>query len=271
MRFKLKYFIACLFCGLCIFFSIAFPWKKSQASPLSQSEAYRIGMQIWLNECSGKKEKLTSWNEGEEFASLGLGHFIWYPSNQSGDFKETFPELVNFIDKQGAPIPAWIKNAVGCPWPSRLVFQQAQASPEMHELREWLFATFDFQIQFIVNRLHRALPTILKHVSPKKHMHITKQFQRLSQSPAGLYALIDYLNFKGEGIAKSESYHGYGWGLLQVLNRMKGSHSGPEVLQEFVDSAKYVLNRRIENAPPERKEERWRQGWYNRLNTYLIY
>ena len=47
--------------------------------PLSDEEINLIGQRIFRNECAGKIEYLTAWNEGEEFASLGIGHFIWYP------------------------------------------------------------------------------------------------------------------------------------------------------------------------------------------------
>jgi len=30
-----------------------------------------------------------------------------------------------------------------------------------------------------------------------------------------------------------------------------------------------VLDRRISNAPAERRESRWRAGWHNRLQSYL--
>jgi hypothetical protein len=247
-------------------------WKKPASSlTLNKDEARRIGMQIWQNECSGKKENLTAWNEGEDFASLGIGHFIWYPQGQTGDFKETFPTLIAFMERQGSIVPTWIKNSNGCPWHSRHQFQQAQKERRMLELREWLFSGMDFQIQFMVNRLNTALPTMIKQLPAKKQSHITQQFHRLANSPAGFYVLIDYLNFKGEGVSNNESYQGHRWGLLQVLNQMKGSEPGSDAIKEFVEAAKYVLNKRIEHAPPDRKEERWKQGWFNRLNTYLHY
>jgi hypothetical protein len=46
---------------------------------LSPAETRRIGNRIWQNECGGTLAGLTSWNTGENFASLGIGHFIWDP------------------------------------------------------------------------------------------------------------------------------------------------------------------------------------------------
>jgi hypothetical protein len=47
-----------------------------------------IGKKVWANECDGKVEGLTSWNGGEAFPSLGIGHFIWYPAGRRGPFDE---------------------------------------------------------------------------------------------------------------------------------------------------------------------------------------
>ena len=60
------------------------------AITLLQSDALKIGKKIWQNECNGTVAGLTSWNEGENFASLGIGHFIWYPKGQRGPFDESF-------------------------------------------------------------------------------------------------------------------------------------------------------------------------------------
>jgi hypothetical protein len=89
-----------------------------------------------------------------------------------------------------------------------------------------------------------------------------------TEVPQGMYALIDYVNFKGEGTAASERYQGKGWGLLQVLESMLQSKSDEPLLDQFASAARDVLARRIANAPPERGEERWRQGWNNRTLTY---
>src|SRR5262249_24465668 len=38
--------------------------------------ARKVGHKIWLNETAGNRDAITSWNANEEFASLGIGHFI---------------------------------------------------------------------------------------------------------------------------------------------------------------------------------------------------
>ena len=78
----------------------------------------------------------------------------------------------------------------------------------------------------------------------------------------GFYALMDYVNFKGEGTAITERYRGKGWGLLQVLEQM---HDDREPIEAFSEAAVFVLERRVANAPPERNEARWLPGWKNRI------
>lgn len=237
---------------------------------LDQEAATHMGLQIWRNECAGKREGLTSWNQGEEFASLGIGHFIWYPEGEQGPFKEMFPSLLAFFKQRGVSLPLWL-NTQGCPWQSREQFLQAQSDPKMEELRQILVDHIDLQICFMVERLHKALPTLLKHAHSDKKEHVASQFDRLAQTPNGLYVLLDYLNFKGEGISFQECYNGQGWGLLQVLERMKGAASGPSAIQEFAHAAKEVLHLRIQNAPAERREQRWFKGWCNRIESYLSF
>ena len=87
-----------------------------------------------------------------------------------------------------------------------------------------------------------------------------------AETPYGLYALIDYVHFKGTGLAASERYQGEGWGLLQVLVELQGVEAN---LDNFVIAATRVLERRVANAPVERREQRWIAGWKNRLQTYL--
>jgi hypothetical protein len=94
---------------------------------------------------------------------------------------------------------------------------------------------------------------------------IRTNFYRVATEPLGLYALMDYVNFKGEGISPTERYNGQGWGLLQVLETMPTR--GP-ALPAFAEAADTVLTRRVKNSPPARNEAKWLPGWRNRLKTY---
>src|SRR5947209_16869996 len=44
----------------------------ARAIELSRPETERIGKKIWQNECNGTVSGLTSWNGGENVASLGI-------------------------------------------------------------------------------------------------------------------------------------------------------------------------------------------------------
>jgi len=242
-----------------------------EENTLSVEDFRLIGERIFENECSGKFEALTSWNEGENFASLGIGHFIWYPEGKRGPFKESFRELIIFLKEKGAALPVWLESSSSraCPWRTRQDFFDNLEQPEMVELRVFLKNNIYLQTLFIVERQKRALDKMLAVVEKENRVHVKKQFDRLAVKIMGMYALIDYVNFKGEGIAKTERYKGEGWGLLQVLLQMEEGRSKKDAVKEFVRSAETVLRRRVRNAPLERKEERWLPGWCNRIKTYL--
>jgi hypothetical protein len=246
-------------------------WPNSVTGlTISHSDALRVGKRVWQNECNGTVSGLTSWNQGEDFASLGIGHFIWYPKGRQGPFEESFPKLVSFVSSRGAKLPT-ILLGVGrgqpCPWNSRAEFLKAQNATEMNQLRRFLADTIDLQAEFLVARLEAALPKMLAEAAPADRTNVQQQFERLTKTPQGCYALIDYVNFKGEGVLRTERYHGQGWGLLQVLEAMHGnSDSGAP--DEFAQAAKAVLTRRVQNAPPDRHESRWLTGWLRRVNSY---
>jgi hypothetical protein len=253
---------------LAAFTCILFSAKVLPAIALSHAEALRIGKKVWQNECNGTIAGLTSWNEGENFASLGIGHFIWYPKGQRGPFEESFPKLVTFISGRGAKLPQLLlgTSELSCPWNSRAEFLRAQQTPELKQLRQFLVDTVDLQAEFLVQRLQNSLPKMLEEAAPAARENVRQQFERLAGTPAGCYALVDYVNFKGEGVLHTERYHDQGWGLLQVLEEMHGS--GPGAVNEFSRSAAAVLERRVKNSPPERKESRWLSGWLKRVNSY---
>ena len=97
---------------------------------------------------------------------------------------------------------------------------------------------------------------------------IKANYDRLVATPRGLFAVVDYVNFKGEGTKDTERYLGEGWGLMQVLASM-GESEGASPAALFARSAEEVLTRRVHNAPPERHEERWLNGWKNRVRAYV--
>jgi len=238
--------------------------SHTQSIRLSDSQAVRIGTKIWQNESGGTVAGLTAWNYGEDFASLGIGHFIWYPAGQRGPFEESFPPLLRYLERNEVKIPIWLLNSESCPWPNRSRFLADRRSPRMEELRSLLAHTVSLQAKFAAARLEAALPKMLDAAPEKERDKIRKNFYRVAAEPLGPYALVDYVNFKGEGTLKSERYQGEGWGLLQVLESMGDGSALPE----FRRAAEVVLTRRVKNSPPERGESRWLPGWKNRISTY---
>ncbi len=231
---------------------------------LPSSDLESIGKRVWQNEAAGQISGLTAWNSGEAFASLGIGHFIWYPAGPKGPFEESFPALLLFLQHNGKSLPEWLKPGGPCPWPDRAAFLKDASSPKMVELRTLLASTIPLQSLFLAERLDRALPAMLETLTQAKRAQIHANFERLAGSAQGRFALIDYVNFKGEGTKASERYQGQGWGLLQVLETMPPTGT----VADFSHAAAEVLARRVRNAPPERGEQRWLPGWTNRVKDY---
>ena len=237
-----------------------------QALTVTPQEAAHFGKRIFYNECSSQKERLVWWSAKEPFPSLGIGHFIWYPEDNKSPFEETFPSLLSFLKKEGAPLPFWLENPLHCPWKTREEFLNASQDTKKQELQEFLFKTLSLQATFIVNRFELFLQTLLKNVSATQQIILLKHIKNLGQSTLGKFALIDYLHFKGSGFSPTERYQGKGWGLQQVLEGMPSQYDDPSAA--FIETAKRVLIQRVDRAPKERHEEQWLPGWLSRLESY---
>jgi hypothetical protein len=242
---------------------------------LSADVAKKIGQKIWLNETGGKTDAITSWNANEEFASLGIGHFIWFPVGKWLPFEESFPQMLEFLRKGNVRLPAWLDKPQipALPWTSRDDFKRNFNSPEMRELRQFLLDTVAEQTEFMVARAQSAMDKILKNTPDSaERAHIIAQFSRVVRASDDLYPLIDYINFKGEGTNPKETAvdkqtgSPQGWGLKQVLLKMNGaSGDSKTVLADYADAVQQVLQQRIRNLPSNRI---WEAGWLRRVDTY---
>lgn len=235
-----------------------------------------IGQKVWYNEGAGKQSNLISWNEAERHLSLGIAHFIWYAHGEDGPFTESFPALLSRIERDGGALPQWLRADRDCPWRSRAEVEAARRSGDEKfvQLMRFLEDTVPQQVAFLADRLNDALPAMVAAMEdPAERERVVRNFTRVAKKPDGapdpdgVYALLDYVNFKGEGTNPAERYQGKGWGLLDVLKHMPADAANP--LEAFVDSAKAILQRRIVNAPPGTDDGRWKQGWFKRLETYL--
>ncbi len=237
--------------------------SSSHPSQFTQKEALQLGHRIWKNECAGTVSGLVSWNDGESFPSLGIGHFIWFPRGVKPPFNQSWPSFVSFCEKVGKDVPDFFKGPA--PWPNKRAFL-ADKSGLADKMRHWLANNLTLQSGYLIVRSRRSLPAMMQaSQNPQK---IKKHFEALAATAQGNYCLIDYVNFKGEGLKPSEGYQGQGWGLLQVLEEMRGNPQGRDATREFARAAAVVLQRRIALSPPSRGERRWLEGWMNRCKTY---
>ena len=140
--------------------------------PLPASERAAIAGQIYRNECAANPAYLVTWNKGEDFMSLGIGHFIWYPPGHRGPFVESFPMLVRFMRAHHARLPPWLAAAPvpPTPWPDRTAFLAARRRDDARilGLRRWLLHTKPLQAAFMASRMRAALPPVLAAAAPPR-------------------------------------------------------------------------------------------------------
>ena len=237
------------------------------AVKLTAAQKASIGRKIWQNESAGKISGLTHWNDGEEFPSMGIGHFIWYPKEFDGRWTETWPEFVRFATAKGKRLPP-VAYSSDCPWSKKADFMRAFNGPQMTALRGWLAANITIQTEFIAYKSRAALPNILATAPASDRARIQRNYDKVASTPNGVYALVDYVNFKGDGTNPREAYAGQGWGLKWVLTEMREVPAGQAAAKEFGQAAKRRLHLRIKNSPKARGESRWRAGWDNRCDSY---
>lgn len=256
-------------------FSLLFSTLFATPIQLTQKQSSYIAQKVWQNEGAGKDKYLIWWNKGEDFASLGIGHAIWFSKGHTEKFREVFPMMIAFMQKKNVEMPSWLTPETDFPWQTKEIFFAAKKAKtkQYMELFNFLKKTFGYQAEFMAQRLSLALPQMLESIEDeKKKETIKRRFHDVmhnkdgSVNERGLYVLLDYTNFKGEGTLKAERYNGQGWGLLQVLWNLDDKEANKQ--KAFAESASRMLSRRIGNSPPARGEERWRKGWNVRLTTY---
>ncbi len=242
---------------------ICFLFLSLALSALSIQEKESIALKIYRNECGEKKEALTTWNLLEEFPSFGLGHFIWIPEGVNVPFQEKFPKFIQFLKTKNVKIDLELLKSVKAPWKSRDAFLKEMHLKNMNDLRDFLASTFTYQMDFILEEFEAEIAKMKQ----QNDAHFLKKLDLLKFEKNGYYALIDYYNFKGSGLNVAERYNNQGWGLLQVIEGMPYPSQNP--IQDFVKSAELLLQKRVENSPKDRDEQRYLRGWQNRLKTYL--
>jgi hypothetical protein len=121
----------------------------------------------------------------------------------------------------------------------------------------------------MTKNLQKFLPKLLDHTPLQDRQFIYDKFHSLAITPSGIYALVDYLNFKGAGLSNTPGNYEHGTGLLHVLKDMREAPLDHTPLRAYVWSAKRALTKRVLRSSPEKRYEVWLEGWFKRLNTYL--
>lgn len=238
------------------------------ALPLHPEDERKIGMQIWFNEASGRRDLLVFWNPNESFPSLGIGHNIWLPENSTAPYTQEFPSLCRYLKKHGVSLPLWLERVYekGAPWQTREEFLQDTGRTE--ELRALLEKTIELQTKFMIERLDRQIVLIMQAVSQEQKAHVQRMYDYMTSNLLGIYALVDYLNFKGSGLNSKENDRGYHWGLMQVLLDMPTDTVQENAPQAFAVAAAKRLIVLIQCSAPSYRRLKFMRGWINRIATY---
>lgn len=234
---------------------------------INARHAKKIGMQIWHNETSKRKDLLVFWNEHESFPSFGIGHNIWMV-DAGGDSLQQFPVLCDYFEKHKVVLPKWLQEAkkTGLPWRTREEFLADQG--KAYQLRNLLSETVDLQVSFMLERLEQWWKVVLQKTSEDKKAHLIKNFGLMRSSLLGTYALVDYLNFKGGGLNSDQNGYCHCCGLVQVLSNMPDNLTSKNVNAAFALSAAKSLLQLIERSGPNYRQIRFLDGWMKRVSTY---
>lgn len=210
--------------------------------------------QIFKNEAGGSKDMLAYWSDIEAFASLGMNHYLWAPNAAAAEkHGQTFPSFIRYAQSRGVNPPQWMLESIYLPWATRAEFNQAKANkdPKMTELQNFIEDTMSLQAEFSIDRAEKAFTRL-----QKDYPELMPKVEALFKTKQGVFAFIDYVNFKGEGYGSGDS----GYGLVQVLRGMKLSDDKTPV-QSFEESAKQALRRRKDAASSIK-------GWSARIDRY---
>jgi hypothetical protein len=232
---------------------------------LTAADSNAIAQQIFLNEGQGKRENLVYWSENEAFPSMGIAHFIWYPEDSQDAVSrfggDSFPPLVRYLQDKGEVLPDILKKSLPelvCPWKNRAEFLNDKAGAE--SIRAFLDKTKGHQSAFVFQRFAKAYPAMLASAEESEREKLKTRIEAVIASKAGFFPLVDYVNFKGEGLK------GGSWGLLQVLQNMQDTNT--DAAKEFAAASARVLTKRVEKNP---KDGVFLAGWINRTQVYASF
>ena len=274
---------------------------------LSPQDAQKIGRNLLYNETSCKPGDLAEWDKNEAFPSIGVPHVIWFPSGVEKNYDESFPRFWKYLQERNRgsiPIPTSLNRSdiasgsVPALWDSKKKFDE---DPQVRDLNRYLTHPTvlgwqtDFSIQRGFDAAYKVLATNTLDAKPKMSTEVMcRHFRKLFSSPGGVMSVVDYANFKGEGIYPSETKGSakVRWGLKQVIESMDDQEleittaQRNKILaiqdakekdlygerQKFASATKLALKRRVaaDDTISPRLGEQWLKGWGNRIDrTYV--
>ncbi|MEI6417282.1 MAG: hypothetical protein WCO92_06140 [Verrucomicrobiota bacterium] len=252
-----------------------------QASDLTDDQLLEIGIKIWQNQCGiwdrpgkvthGMKQSITDWEA--DYAQIGIGQCIWYPADEDKNFQEDWPRVAQALKDKGYPIEDWMLRA--CPWNNSEEFFADFNGDRLKSLRKTLAKKYLIieQARCIATRLDESLDKMKAAIDTEsgitegektvlKQM-VNENFYLVATAdyPRGLYALMDYVHFKGEGVLSTETINGVGWGLRQALEQMDDKIAAKKgAITTFVNAAIAMFPSRETN-----------EYFKDRMETYLTF
>jgi hypothetical protein len=306
-------------------YAVPFKVSPSQRALLGEREYYEKITKAQEQAAQGgfpyNEPTVLSWDE-RGFAHVGLTGSIWYPKMPAADqkFIGDWSSTRNYLLSHGFEIPKLGMSS--CPWNNNQGFQHdfdnlTKSTEEINNPDEIIrkndllnFISFlkkedvrKVLYELDADRLERALDpnseySMLKNLPPGKVEIINSNFYYVASvhdqcgNPLGIYALVDYCNFKGEGTAPTEHYNAQAWGLGRVLFEMESLRadaatinyyinqcnlreqradidaSNLNPLELFVITAAKVLDNRIENNKIERNRIHGTPAYTNFIARY---
>jgi hypothetical protein len=225
-----------------------------------QGNDSKIGQMIFYNEGKNLDDNLIHWNDGESFASMGIGHFLW----DSKSDNDQFPKFIKYLQNMGVKnIPKPFLNEV--PWKTKTELDDQKQAKLITPLIDFLKRPdiMTYQVEFIRQNFTIDLFSI-SNLSKSNRVKVASRLNEITSQQFGWYLILDYANFKGVN-SNTDNEYGVSWGLIDVLKQMDSGE-----FSEFSKSAKYVLKRRVDNAPSDKKtqEQKWLTGWNVRCDSY---
>lgn len=239
---------------------------------------------------------------------VSMGGSIWYGEKTQLNYTEDWPTIAQALQDAGVTLPQWALGA--CPWSNQeeVIAANQEGSPYYNDIQA-LNTTLStdpkaLDVLFRFGKWKRFLTAldpnsdfsdhyIFTDATPGDAQLLADRFNAIGAvhdaagHPIGLYALMDYCNWKGEGTSVTEIHNTQHWGLQSVLRNMSAEEINSDgALQAFVDSARRtlvdgrILNTEIEidrnNAPvpngkynPSDDPKKFEKLFIDHVNGYL--